>query len=174
MDAQTVQAVVTEPTQKSRRKSPPPGPGRPKGSKNKKAQAQKLAEARERAMQAELEKDVSDFFKKLTVENYTWRENMRKKMEHAQHGTDVRLVDLCLKYALGTPRKMEPVASDAGRMNFVDRKGLPWLPENDPMREQEEEALAGQAVQEKIDAAARQRKLSGAAAGPKDDYELVR
>jgi hypothetical protein len=67
------------------------------------------ATARERALKLELEGDISELFQKLTVKSYTWRENMRKKMEHRITGTDPRMIDQCLKYALGTPRKQRPV-----------------------------------------------------------------
>jgi hypothetical protein len=40
------------------RRPPAAGKGRPRGAKNKKTQAQKLAEARERALKLELEGDV--------------------------------------------------------------------------------------------------------------------
>ncbi len=41
---------------------PAAGKGRPRGAKNKKTQAEKLAEARERALKLELEGDVSEFW----------------------------------------------------------------------------------------------------------------
>src|SRR6266852_5168426 len=142
MDAQTGKVVPPEAPPKPRRRPPAAGKGRPRGAKNKKTQAQKLAEARERTLKLELEGDVSEFFQKLTVKNYTWRENMRKKMEHAQHGTDVRRVELCLKYAVGTPRKQQPAESGRKSLNFVTSRGLPW--QSDPMAQQEREAIAAQ------------------------------
>src|SRR6266849_6572281 len=168
MDAQTGRALP-EPPPKPRRRPPAAGKGRPRGAKNKKTQAQKLAEARERTLKLELEGDVSEFFQKLTVKNYTWRENMRKKMEHAQHGTDVRRVELCLKYAVGTPRKQQPAESGRKSLNFVTSRGLPW--QSDPMAKQEADAIAALEAQEKIEAAAAERKLQGMPEDPIDDED---
>jgi len=156
---------------------PAAGKGRPRGAKNKKTQAQKLAEARERALKLELEGDVSEFFQKLTVKSYTWRENMRKKMEHKITGTDPRMVDQCLKYAVGTPRKQQPVETGKRSLVFISEGGLPW--QNDPMVQQQRAAIAAQKRQEEIEAMAAERKLRGLEADPDDDEdpdapELVR
>ncbi len=86
MDAKNRKVTSPEAPPKPRRRPPAAGKGRPKGSKNKKTQAQKLAEAQERALKLELEGDVSEFFQKLTVKSYTWRENMRKKMSMPSTG----------------------------------------------------------------------------------------
>src|SRR5690242_10198394 len=96
MDAKN-RNVTPKASPEPRRRPPAAGKGRPRGAKNKKSQAQKLAEARERTLKLELEGDVSEFFQKLTVKSYTWRENMRRKMEDPKHGTDPRMVDQCLE-----------------------------------------------------------------------------
>jgi hypothetical protein len=167
MDANN-RKVTPEASPEPRRRPPPPE--RPsRGAKNKKTQAQKLAEARERAQKLELEGDVSEFFQKLTVKNYTWRENMRKKMEHKITGTDPRMVDQCLKYAVGTPRKQQPVETGKRSLVFIAEGGLPW--ENDPMKEQEAKAIAAQQAQDKIEAVAAERKLQGLEPDPDDDED---
>src|SRR6266446_5997338 len=177
MDAKNRKVTSPEAPPKPRRRPPAAGKGRPRGAKNKKTQAQKLAEARERALKFELEGDVSEFFQKLTVKSYTWRENMRRKMEDPKHGTDPRMVDQCLKYAVGTPRKQQPVETRKRSLVFISEGGLPW--ENDPMKDQEARAIAAQQAQDKIEAAAAERKLQGLEPGPDDDEdtdapELVR
>jgi len=176
MDAKN-RNVTPKASPEPRRRPPAAGKGRPRGAKNKKSQAQKLAEARERTLKLELEGDVSEFFQKLTVKSYTWRENMRRKMEDPKHGTDPRMVDQCLKYAIGTPRKQQPVETGKRSLVFISEGGLPW--ENDPMKHQEARAIAAQQAQEKMEAAAAERKLQGLEPDPDDDEdpdapELVR
>ena len=166
MDANN-RKVTPEASPEPRRRPPAAGKGRPRGAKNKKTQAQKLAEARERALKLELEGDVSEFFQKLTVKSYTWRENMRKKMEHKITGTDPRMVDQCLKYAVGTPRKQQPIETGKRSLVFIAEGGLPW--ENDPMKDQEARAIAAQQAQDKIEAAAAERKRQGLEPDPDDD-----
>ena len=102
---------------------------------------------------------------------------MRKKMEHKITGTDPRMVDQCLKYAVGTPRKQQPVETGKRSLVFISEGGLPW--ENDPMKHQEARAIAAQQAQEKMEAAAAERKLQGLEPDPDDDEdpdapELVR
>jgi hypothetical protein len=178
MDAKN-RNVTPKASPEPRRRPPAAGKGRPRGAKNKKSQAQKLAEARERTLKLELEGDVSEFFQKLTVKSYTWRENMRRKMEDPKHGTDPRMVDQCLKYALGTPRKQQPIETGKRSLVFISEGGLPWDPALDPMREQERAAIAAQQAQEKMEAAAAERKRQGLEPDPDDDEdpdapELVR
>ncbi len=89
----------------------------------------------------------------------------------------MRRVDLCLKYALGTPWKQQPVETGKRSLVFISEGGLPW--ENDPMAKQEAAAIAAQLAQEKIEAAAAERKLQGLEPDPEDDEdpdapELVR
>src|SRR6266849_10523538 len=55
MDAHTGKAAPSETAPKPRRRPPAAGKGRPRGAKNKKTQAQMLAEARERTLKLELE-----------------------------------------------------------------------------------------------------------------------
>ena len=98
-------------------------------------------------------------------------------MEHNITGTDPRMVDQCLKYAVGTPRKQQPVETGKRSLVFISEGGLPW--QNDPMAEQERAAIAAQKRQEEIEAAAAERKLLGLEADPDDDEdpnapELVR
>jgi len=62
-------------------------------------------------------------------------------------------------------------------LSFISERGLPWL--NDPMKEQEAKAIAAQQAQQKIEAAAAERKLRGLEPDPDDDEdpdtpELVR
>ena len=152
-----------------RRRPPAAGKGRLRGSRNKKTKAQKLAEARERTEKVELEKDVSEFFRKLTVENYKWRENMRKKMEDEITGTDPRMVELCLKYALGTPLKQQPPQASRKALYFVGKHGLPW--EHDPMAEQERKAIAALEARRETERAAAEQKLQGLREDQPDDED---
>jgi hypothetical protein len=165
-----------------RRRPPRPGPGSRDISWQIQTPAAQEppgadATARERALKLELEGDISELFQKLTVKSYTWRENMRRKMEDPKHGTDPRMVDQCLKYALGTPRKQQPIETGKRSLVFISEGGLPW--ENDPMKHQEARAIAAQQAQEKMEAAAAERKLQGLEPDPDDDDdpdapELVR
>jgi hypothetical protein len=70
-----------------------------------------------------------------------------------------------------------PEESQKRSLVIISQRGLPW--ENDPMAQQEKEAIAAQREQEKLDAAAAERKSQGLKADPDDDDdpdapELVR
>jgi hypothetical protein len=90
-------------------------------------------------------------------------------MEHKITGTDPRMVDQYLKYAVGTPRKQQPVETGKWSLVFIAEGGLPW--ENDPMKDQEARAIAAQQAQDKIEAAAAERKRQGLEPDPDDDED---
>jgi hypothetical protein len=82
----------------------------------------------------------------------------------------LELLKFGMAYAYGTALKMQPAAAtEADRMAYVGRRGLPW--EHDPMAQQEREALEAQKSQRKLEAQARQQQLEGAAPDLKDDED---
>ena len=89
----------------------------------------------------------------------------------------IALLRLMMGYGYGTPDKMQPEESKKRSLVFISEGGLPW--ENDPMKDQEARAIAAQQTQEKLEAAAQERKLQGPELDPDDDEdpdapELVR
>ena len=82
---------------------------------------------------------------------------------------DIAALRLASSLAYGIPNKMDKGGSGKPRMPFIGRRGLPW--EFDPMYEQERLAIEAQRDQEKLDAAARQRKLQGVPEDQKDDED---
>jgi hypothetical protein len=109
--------------------------------------------------------------------------NVRKRLAKMFAGlekpdrTYIALMQLGLAYAYGTPDKMKPEESGRRSLVFIGENGLPW--ENDPMAKQEADAIAAQKAQEKLEAAAQERKLQGLELDPDDDEdpdapELVR
>jgi hypothetical protein len=112
-----------------------PGPGRPKGSKDKIAPAVK--------------RDIAEFFKNLTIESLRWRENVKRQMETANDPAEFRFwTRIALEYGFGTPMKMQPdpQGAFARRMAFITPLGLPW--EQDPLVKEESKLLALQAANE--------------------------
>ena len=78
-------------------------------------------------------------------------------------------MQLGLAYAYGTPDKMKPEESGKRSLVFIGENGLPW--ENDPMAQQEAAAIAAQQAQDKLEAAAAERKLQGLEPDPDDDED---
>jgi hypothetical protein len=103
----------------------------------------------------------------LTKEFGRARRLLERALEHKITGTDPRMVDQCLKYAVGTPRKQQPVETGKRSLVFIAEGGLPW--ENDPMKDQEARPIAAQQAQDKIEAAAAERKRQGREPDPDDD-----
>jgi len=81
----------------------------------------------------------------------------------------VALIRLFMAYGYGTPDKMKPEESKKRSLVFIAEGGLPW--ENDPMKDQEARAIAAQQAQDKIEAAAAERKLQGLEPDDPDDDE---
>ena len=81
----------------------------------------------------------------------------------------LELLKFGMAYAYGAPLKMQPSGDGKPRMPFIGRRGLPW--EWDPMYDQQRLAIEAQRDQEKLDVAARQRKLQGVPEDQKDDED---
>jgi hypothetical protein len=81
--------------------------------------------------------------------------------------TYIALMQLGLAYAYGTPDKMKPDESGRRSLVFIGENGLPW--QNDPMAAQEAVAIAAQQAQDKIEAAAAERKLQEVEPDPGED-----
>jgi hypothetical protein len=87
----------------------------------------------------------------------------------------LRLFALLFSHRYGRPDKRKPPDSGRKTLNFITGRGLPW--QNDPMAEQQRQAVAGLLRQEKIEAAAAERRLRDLETDPDDDEntpELVR
>ena len=101
--------------------------------------------------------------------------NVRKRLARMFAGlekpdrTYIALLQLGLAYAYGTPDRMKPEESGRRSLVFIGENGLPW--ENDPMAKQEAAAIAAQQAQDKIEAAAAERKLQGLEPDDPDDDE---
>jgi hypothetical protein len=72
------------------------------------------------------------------------------------------LMKLGLAYAYGTARRMEPPVSTRKSIAFIGRNGLPWSPENDPMRDQERAALEAQKAERLTERQAREAQAEDA------------
>jgi hypothetical protein len=101
--------------------------------------------------------------------------NVRKRLARMFAGlekpdrTYIALLQLGLAYAYGTPDKMKPDESGKRSLVFIAEDGLPW--QNDPMAAQEAAAIAAQQAQDKIEAAAAERKLQALEPDPGDDED---
>ena len=172
--------VPETPAKKRHNRVPNNGKGRPKGATNKVTKATVAAAMQAAFMQQKetcqeifknilgLEMPAPDKIDGGAVKNRKYLADvLAGKVEVSPQW--VAVLRLSLAYAYGTPLKAEPDKSQKQRMPYIGRNGLPW--EYDVMAEQERLAIEAQKDQEKIDAAARERKLSGAPDDPKPDEE---
>jgi hypothetical protein len=98
------------------------GLGRKPGSKN--------------ILSGQNKRDIKEFFQTLTIDSMRWRTNVKKQLESADDGTQLRhWSDLALRYGFGVPAKMQVEGAKQKSLYFVTTTGLyPWQMDN--MKEQ--------------------------------------
>jgi hypothetical protein len=152
---------------------------RAKGAKNKMTKAEQIRQiteapaARRRETIREIARDILGIDSleqtgKISAAGVRVRQNIARVLqgERTISSERVSLLRLMMDYAYGTPEKMAKEESKKQGLVFVSH---PW--KNDPMKEQEAEAIAKIAAQEKLEAAAQERKLQGLELDPSGDED---
>jgi len=177
-------AAAAPPPKKHNRRPPAAGKGRPKGAKNRRTKAQDIADAVAAATPTPRQESMDEVIDKILgltmpspVKINGKAVDMRDRLARYLAGDpdvrftseQVRIFTFLFAHRNGTPQKKEPAGSKKRSLSFISEGGLPWL--NDPMKEQEAKAIAAQQAQQKIEAAAAERKLQGLEPDDPDDDE---